>query len=62
MHWHLLPRITGDTPDRGPVWCLPKEEMYHDSKRSAPDELKIMVSGLRDELINLMGGLISNGD
>ena len=28
MHWHIFPRRKGDTPEPGPVWKLPREEMY----------------------------------
>lgn len=50
VHWHLFPRVTGDTPQRGPVWWLPKEEMWNDSKRPEEAELKEMVTDLREEL------------
>ena len=32
LHWHLFPRNTGDTPEKGPVWWLPKEEIKRVSK------------------------------
>lgn len=56
VHWHLFPRITGDTPQKGPVWWLPKEEMFDDSKRPSKEELNQMVQMLRSEL----GKLIAN--
>ena len=27
LHWHLFPRVSGDTPQPGPVWWLPREEI-----------------------------------
>lgn len=50
VHWHLFPRVTGDTPKKGPVWWLPREEMYDDSKRIKGDELNKMVEKLEKEL------------
>jgi diadenosine tetraphosphate (Ap4A) HIT family hydrolase len=54
VHWHLFPRVTGDTPKKGPVWWLPREEMYDDSKRIKGDDLKNMVEKLEKELKNLL--------
>lgn len=54
VHWHLFPRVTGDTPKKGPVWWLPREEMYDDSKRIKGDELSNMVEKLEKELKNLL--------
>ncbi len=54
VHWHLFPRVTGDTPKKGPVWWLPREEMYDDSKRIKGDDLKWMVEKLEKELKNLL--------
>ena len=31
LHWHLFPRVSGDTPQPGPVWWLPREEMWNDA-------------------------------
>ena len=50
MHWHLFPRVEGDTPQKGPVWWLPKEEMRDDRKRPTEEELKEMVSKMRDAI------------
>ncbi|WP_326513460.1 HIT family protein [Clostridium intestinale] len=54
VHWHLFPRVTGDTPKKGPVWWLPREEMYDDSKRIKGNDLSNMVEKLEKELKNLM--------
>jgi len=55
LHWHIFPRIVGDTPIKGPVWWLPKEEMCNDNKRPTTTELDSMVARLRIELEKLIG-------
>ena len=50
IHWHLFPRVTGDTPQKGPVWWLPKEEMWADSKKPTKEELYIMTEKLNLEI------------
>ena len=50
VHWHLFPRVEGDTPQKGPVWWLPKEEMRDDRKRPTEEELKEMISKMRDAI------------
>ncbi|MFR1784426.1 MAG: HIT family protein [Sarcina ventriculi] len=54
VHWQLFPRVTGDTPIKGPVWWLPKEEMWDDSKRPNNEELSFMINRLKMEIDNLM--------
>ena len=39
VHWHLFPRNTGDTPQKGPVWWLPREEMWNKKYRPTDAEL-----------------------
>lgn len=54
LHWHLFPRVPGDTPQKGPVWWLPKEEMYDDSKRPGKEELNHIIQQLKAELDKLI--------
>jgi diadenosine tetraphosphate (Ap4A) HIT family hydrolase len=54
IHWHLFPRNPGDTPKRGPVWVLPPEEMYHESKRPSGEELNSMVDLLKRHIKELI--------
>jgi len=54
VHWHLFPRVTGDTPTKGPVWWLPREEMWDDSKRPTENELAEMIVLLKQEIEKLM--------
>lgn len=54
LHWHLFPRLTGDTPTIGPVWKLPMEEMYSDSNRPGEEELICMKRELKEEIEKLI--------
>lgn len=54
MHWHIFPRNIGDTPTIGPVWKLPKEEMYDEKNKLDSEELETMKDTLRSELILLL--------
>ncbi|MGB4658622.1 MAG: HIT family protein [Mobilitalea sp.] len=54
VHWHLFPRVDGDTPEKGPVWWLPYAKMCSESNIPSPDELKIMICSLKDEIIRLI--------
>lgn len=55
MHWHIFPRREGDTPAKGPVWRLNKEEM--NAKRYEPDEkkLEVLKNKLNVELDKVLG-------
>ena len=55
LHWHLLPRISGDLDEygnngRGPVWWYPMEKMYSDDNRPSDKELEEMKEKLLKEL------------
>ena len=50
LHWHIFPRVAGDTPKPGPVWWLPLEEMQGEDKRPSKAALEEMVARLRHEL------------
>ena len=54
VHWHLFPRIAGDTPEKGPVWWLPKEEMLSDAQRPDDVELVKMKQKLKNEIEKLI--------
>ncbi len=54
MHWHFFPRKEGDTPTPGPVWKLPKEELYNEIYRPDKQELERMKELLKDELEKLL--------
>ena len=54
LHWHFFPRVPGDTPQKGPVWWLPKEEMYCDTKKPNAIELGNMKEKLKIEIERLL--------
>lgn len=57
IHWHLFPRVEGDTPIKGPVWWLPREEMWNDKFRPSKEELELRTKELKNEIIRLKGFL-----
>lgn len=60
VHWHLFPRNTGDTPEKGPVWWLPKEEMWNDKYRPSKEKLLQYKNHLLRE-INILLQIDSQG-
>ena len=50
LHWHLFPRVSGDTPQPGPVWWLPREEMWNDAYRPSREQLATRTKQLREEI------------
>mgnify|MGYP002545676110 FL=1 len=50
LHWHLFPRVSGDTPQPGPVWWLPREEMWDDAYRPSREQLAERTKQLREEI------------
>lgn len=54
VHWHLFPRNTGDTPQKGPVWWLPREEMWNEKYRPTDAELAEYKKILLNEIENLL--------
>lgn len=59
IHWHLFPRYDGDLGDygnngRGPVWWLPKEEMWNDEYKLNDDELVFRTAELKKEIERLI--------
>ena len=55
LHWLLYPRVSGDTPMKGPEWYLPKEEMYDEKNRPTAKDLFEMTGRLRTEIERLLG-------
>ena len=54
VHWHLFPRNTGDTPQKGPVWWLPREEMWNEKYRPTDAELAEYKTILLNEIEKLL--------
>ena len=53
MHWHIFPRREGDSPIKGPVWKLPKEEMYAEQYKPSAEYLNELKEKLKLELDKL---------
>ena len=58
LHWHLFPRFDGDlgtygNNGKGPVWWLPKEEMWNDTYKLTEEDLMFQVNALRLEIARL---------
>ena len=59
LHWHLFPRKSGDIGQRGnrgkgPVWCVPMDEMYDEKNRPSGAELEEMRRALGAEIDRLL--------
>jgi len=54
LHWHLIPRVAGDTPQVGPIWKLPYEELFDESTRPGEEERKDMIIKIRNEIERLI--------
>ena len=59
VHWHLFPRYDGDLDNygnngRGPVWWLPKEEMWSSKYKPSVSELKVQTVSLKNEISRLV--------
>lgn len=54
LHWHLFPRRENDSPVKGPVWWVDREEMFAVEIRPSQDELVEMKNRLYAELSKLI--------
>ena len=54
VHWHLFPRNMGDTPQKGPVWWLPREEMWNEKYKPTDTELAEYKTILLNEIEELL--------
>ncbi len=50
LHWHLIPRVKGDTPRNGPIWELPHEVLFDDKTRPDENERKEMIHKIKTEI------------
>ena len=53
LHWHLIPRIQGDTPDNGPVGWIPKEMFIDEATRPNEEERSKMIADIKGEIERL---------
>lgn len=54
LHWHLYPRVAGDTPCKGPVWWLPKEELFSEATRPGETERQAAIGKIKSEIERLL--------
>ncbi|MET3728352.1 diadenosine tetraphosphate (Ap4A) HIT family hydrolase [Fictibacillus halophilus] len=54
LHWHLFPRRENDSPVKGPVWWVDREEMFADEIKPSQDQLEEMKKRLYAELSKLI--------
>ncbi len=47
---HLFPRVTGDTPQKGPVWWLPREDGERSADRPTPHQLEEQTKRLKMQI------------
>lgn len=53
IHWHLYPRVKGDTPAVSSVYQLPNSELFDESTRPSDEVRDEMIRKLRAELERL---------
>jgi diadenosine tetraphosphate (Ap4A) HIT family hydrolase len=61
LHWHLFPRVKGDTPKAGPVWKLSYEELFDETTRPSDEERKEMILKIKAEIERLLN-LLKNSN
>lgn len=56
VHWHLFPRYNGDLGNygKGPVWWLPKDEMWDSKYQPTEKELLNLTNRLKEEINKLL--------
>lgn len=54
IHWHLFPRVVGDMPEKGPVWWLPREEMWDERYRPTLEQLNMKTQELKQAIQALL--------
>lgn len=54
LHWHFYPRYKNDSPIKGPVWWIGKEELYHKDYRVTEAFLTEYIPKLQKEITQLI--------
>ena len=53
IHWHLYPRVKGDTPIVSSVYQLPNEVLFDETTRPSEEEKKELINSIKDEIERL---------
>lgn len=54
IHWHIYPRIKGDTPIVSSVYQLPNSVLFDETTRPSDEERERLKSIIKDEIERLM--------
>jgi len=53
IHWHLYPRVKGDTPIKSSVYQLPNSVLFDESTRPNEEQRKELIEKIRTEIVRL---------
>lgn len=53
IHWHLYPRVKGDTPIVSSVYQLPDSELFDESTRPSDADREELKAMIKDEIMRL---------
>lgn len=53
LHWHLYPRVKGDTPIKSSVYQLPNSVLFDESTRPNEEQRKELIKKIRTEIVRL---------
>lgn len=59
IHWHIYPRIKGDTPIVSSVYQLPNSVLFDETTRPSDEERERLKSIIKDEIERLMKNQLS---
>ena len=53
IHWHLYPRVKGDTPIISSVYQLSNEELFDEATRPNEEQRKELKEKIKNEIVRL---------
>lgn len=54
IHWHLYPRVKGDTPIISSVYQLSNDELFDESTRPNEEEREELKRKIKNEIVRLL--------
>lgn len=54
IHWHLYPRVKGDTPIVSSVYQLSNEELFDESTRPNEEQREELKEKIKNEIVRLL--------